>query len=328
MSNPLVSIIIPVYNAERYLAETITSVLAQTYQNKEIILVDDGSADDSFTVAEKFTDPCIKILKQVHKGAAAARNLGLQAAKGEYIQFLDADDLLSPDKIEAQVICLAGSDTDLAICKTVYFNDKENHLDGIQSDNWYDTISTDTVDFLIKLYAGNEVMSGYGGMITLHSWLTPRKIIDKAGLWNKNLSTDDDGEFFCRVVLAAEGIKFSNTGLNYYRKFNTGQSLSAQRNQKAIESIILATNLKFSHLKEKTDNPIVNKIFSRHYWWTGVNAYPQLKNLSKQCIQKAKHLNYGGEKYVGGPVGHLLSNILGWKIVRLMAYYKILLKSL
>jgi glycosyltransferase involved in cell wall biosynthesis len=321
--NPLVSIIIPVYNSEKHLAECIESALAQTWVNKEIILVDDGSTDNSCLVAEKYADrPKVQVIRQKNKGAAAARNTGLMAIKGEYVQFLDADDLLSPDKIEAQIATLNGSTTELAICKTVHFNDGESYLDGVQTNDWFCIDSHNPVDFLTKLYAGEEVLPGYGGMVTIHSWLTPRKLIDMAGPWNEKLSLDDDGEFFCRVILASEGIKFCDTGFNYYRKFNNKQSLSAQKSRKGMESAVLAIDLKLQHLKARTTELLVDRVFAKHYWWTGVMAYPQYKSLSKYCIQKAKQLGYSGERYVGGPGGHALAALLGWKMARMIAYYQ------
>ncbi|HWZ16318.1 MAG TPA: glycosyltransferase [Mucilaginibacter sp.] len=324
---PLVSVIIPVYNAEKYLDSCILSVIGQTWPNIEIILVDDGSTDNSLNIIEKYKEAgTVKAIQQKNKGAAAARNAGLKQAKGIYIQFLDADDLLSPDKIEAQVGCLDGSLTHLAICKTVHFTEGENNIGNNEGDEWLHHDSNNPVDFLIKLYAGKEVLPGYGGMITVHAWLTPRELIDKAGLWNEDLRLDDDGEFFCRVVLASEGIKFSEKGLNYYRKFTDTQSLSAQKTRKGIESTILSTDLKLAHLKEKTADTLVDRIFARHYWWTGVVAYPQFKDLSAYCIQKAKQLGYRGEKYVGGPAGHILAGLFGWKVVRLMAWYRQIFK--
>jgi len=325
--DPLVSIIVPLYNSEKYIAETIKSALNQTWTNKEIIIVDDGSTDQSLSVAKSFESDVVKVFSQINKGASSARNEGLLESKGEYIQFLDADDLLSPEKIEKQVACLGGSFTHLSISHTIHFNDGENILNDIQSDHWYEAGSKNPVDFLTKLYAGNEVMPGYGGMITVHSWLSPRILIEKAGPWNEGLSVDDDGEFFCRVVLASNGIIFCKDAFNYYRKFNHRRSLSAQNNRKSIESAILSNDLKYSHLKSMTNDPIIDKIFARYYWWTGVPAYPRFKDLSKYCIQKAKQLGYSGEKYVGGPGGHRLTRYFGWKIARIIAYCRHLLKE-
>jgi glycosyltransferase involved in cell wall biosynthesis len=326
MSNPLVSIIIPAYNAEKYIEETIRSALAQTWPHTEIIIVDDGSTDSTLPIAKGFEDANVKICSQVNKGAAAARNYGLSQAKGYYIQFLDADDLLSPDKIESQVNCLNATIRQLSICKHLHFYDGENYPVDTQEKAWFHSDTDNPVDFLTKLYAGNEVMPGYGGMIPLHAWLTPRLLIDEAGVWNEKLTLDDDGEFFCRVVLASEGIKFSSTGLCYYRKFDHAHSLSAQKTRKSLESAIASIDFKFGYLKAKISTSLINRIFARHYWWNGVLAYPQFKSLSKYCINRAKELGYSGEKYVGGPAGHTLTSYVGWKVARRIAYYQQLLK--
>jgi len=326
MTGPLVSIIIPAYNSEKYLADCIRSAIAQTWQNKEIIVVDDGSTDNSLHIARGFEADQVMVLAQENAGASAARNAGLRAAQGEYIQFLDADDLISPDKIAAQVKCLQGSSNQLAICKTVHFNNGEDPERGRESKDWFYTDHKDPVDFLIKLYAGPDTLPGYGGMVTVHSWLTPRKLIDKAGPWDESISLDDDGEFFSRVVLASEGIKFSPTGFNYYRKFDDRQNQSAQKSKRAMESAVTAIDLKRDHLKAKTTDPMVDRVFAKHYWWTGVLAYPQFKSLSGYCIKKAKQLGYSGEKYVGGRSGHLLAALLGWKAARLIGAWRTLFK--
>lgn len=322
MNGPLVSIIIPAYNSGKYLAACIHSALAQTWQHKEIIVVDDGSTDDSLQLARQFETARVKVISRENGGAAAARNTGLRSANGDYIQFLDADDLLAPGKIEAQLAALEGSQTHLAIGPTIHFNDGDEPENGLQVEEWFYKDHADPVDFLLKLYAGDDTLRGYGGMVAVHSWLTPRELIDKAGPWNENLSLDDDGEFFCRVVLASEGVRFSPAGINYYRKFINSQTLSAQKSRAATESAITAIDLKYSHLKAKTDNPLVGRVFAKPYWWTGVMAYPQYKSLSKYCTEKATALGYSGEKYVGGRSGHLIAAIFGWKVARRLATWR------
>lgn len=323
MNYPLVSIIIPVYNAEKHLAECLKSAMKQTWSNTEIIMVDDGSSDSSISVAKKYADgEKIIVISQKNSGASAARNAGLKAAKGEYIQFLDADDLLSPDKIESQLNVLKGSVNQVALCRTVHFFDGDSPFKGAVTDDWFCADNNDPVDFLLKLYAGEDEMPGYGGMIQPNAWLTPRAIIEKAGPWNEFRCPDDDGEFFCRVILASAGVKFSDKGINYYRKYKAAASLSGQKNAEAFENIIESINLKYKYLKQRTTGPLLDRIFARHYWWTGVAAYPRFKELSGYCIQKATELGYKGEKYMGGPAGHTLANILGWKPVRFMAYWQ------
>jgi glycosyltransferase involved in cell wall biosynthesis len=325
--HPLVSIIIPVYNSEKYLADCIRSAIAQTWANKEIIIVNDGSTDNSLQIAKSFAGDTVKIFTQENKGAAIARNKGLAEAKGDYVQFLDADDYLSKDKIEGQVITLNGSTTHISLCKTMFFYDGEESILHNPREDWYYADHNDTVDFLIKLNSVNEIMQGYGGMVQPNSWLTPMRLIEKAGVWKEFRSPDDDGEFFCRVILASEGIKFSDTGFNHYRRFRNQNSLSGQKSLQAYESFLLALNLKHSHLKSKTANPILDKIFARQLWWLGVEAYPKFIHFSELCTRKARQLGFSGREYVGGPDGHKLAAILGWKFARFISYYTQLLKK-
>jgi len=327
LNNPLVSIIIPVYNTEKYLEETIYSAINQTWPNKEIIIVDDGSVDNSLSIAKGFESKIVKVFSQKNKGASSARNRGLKEANGEYIQFLDADDILSPDKIEAQINCLNGSTTHLATCSTIHFNEKEDFLKGTVIKAWFNAGSDDPIDFLIKLHAGEEVMPGYGGMISTNSWLTPYKIIEKAGPWNEDLTVDDDGEFFCRVVLASSGIIFSEQGIDYYRKFIAKKTLSGQKTKAGIASAIRSIDLKYEYLKSKTNSNLVDLVFAKHYWWTGVLAFPQFKSYSEYCIKKGAELGYKGKKYIGGPSGQFISKYFGWRVARFFSYYQELLKS-
>jgi len=101
MATPAVSVVIPVYNGERYLGEAVESVLAQTYDDFEIIVVDDGSTDGTVSVAEGFGDR-VTIVSQERGGAGAARNRGCALARGRFLAFLDADDLWLPNKLEVQ----------------------------------------------------------------------------------------------------------------------------------------------------------------------------------------------------------------------------------
>lgn len=98
---PLVSVIIPVYNGARYLRAALESVFAQTYRPFEVIVVNDGSVDDSGVIAQSFPD--VRYIQQVNQGVAAARNNGIEAARGEFYAFLDQDDLWKPEKLELQI---------------------------------------------------------------------------------------------------------------------------------------------------------------------------------------------------------------------------------
>src|ERR1700722_15492058 len=100
---PLVSILIPAYNADRWIAETIRSAVNQTWERKEIIIVDDGSTDETLAVARQFESMLVRVVSQKNQGAASARNRAFSLSCGDYIQWLDADDLLAPDKVSRQM---------------------------------------------------------------------------------------------------------------------------------------------------------------------------------------------------------------------------------
>src|SRR2546423_13130380 len=101
--NPLVSILIPAYNAQEWIGDTIQSALGQTWPATEIIIVDDGSKDQTLAMARRFASKKVTVVTQTNQGAAAARNRAFSMSQGEYIQWLDADDLLAPDKIARQI---------------------------------------------------------------------------------------------------------------------------------------------------------------------------------------------------------------------------------
>ena len=103
MNSPLVSVIMPVYNASKYVEEAVASVLNQTYQNFELLVIDDGSKDNSLELIKSFDDPRLHVFTQMNQGANVARNRGLYESKGEYVKFLDSDDVLYPDALKTQV---------------------------------------------------------------------------------------------------------------------------------------------------------------------------------------------------------------------------------
>src|SRR4028119_812278 len=102
----LISVIIPVYNGEKTIQETIESVLNQTFTDFELIVINDGSQDATLEIVERIQDSRLKVLSYPNAGQAASRNRGLSHASGEYISFIDADDLWTPDKLEAQLRAL------------------------------------------------------------------------------------------------------------------------------------------------------------------------------------------------------------------------------
>lgn len=116
MPSPLISVILPVYNRENYLNEAIQSMLEQTYKNFELIIVDDGSTDNSLSIAENINDERIVICKnQINKGVSFSRNLGISKAKGEFLAFMDSDDISLPLRLEKQIL-LFQNNKEIDIC--------------------------------------------------------------------------------------------------------------------------------------------------------------------------------------------------------------------
>ena len=314
---PLVSIIIPVYNAEKYVAETILSAINQTWPNKEIIVVDDGSTDNSLCVAKSFESPEVKIYSQANKGASAARNRGLKEARGDYIQFLDADDLLSTDKIAAQINILIKNSDKMAVCSTVHFMDGVEPAGSMPSA--YEEgflINAKPVPFLINLWGGNNFQAS---MVQPNAWLTPKAVIDKAGTWNEELTVDDDGEFFARALLCSNGVMKSG-GLNYYRKYQLKESnLSALKNEKSLNSSFKAILLKKQVIFSYDKSEAAQKAIFKQLKELAIRCYLKQPALYKNINKELKHFeNYKFIPEFGGKTINFISQKISWKLAKLL----------
>jgi glycosyltransferase involved in cell wall biosynthesis len=134
-NNPLVSIITPCYNSRQFLAQTIESVLVQTYQNWEMIIIDDCSTDDSYNITLKYAEKEIRIKvyrMEKNGGAALARNKSIELSKGDYLAFLDSDDLWFPEKLEKQLQFMIENDCDFSFTEYEHI-DENNKLLGIKA---------------------------------------------------------------------------------------------------------------------------------------------------------------------------------------------------
>ena len=316
----LVSIIIPVYNSANFLKSTVESALAQTYLNKEIIIVDDGSTDNSFETAKQYENGNVKVIKQVNAGAAMARNTGLAIAKGDYIQFLDAGDLLSADKIEKQVAALNGSQIKLAVCNYIQFSGNDKPLTDLKITNQSSFIySTDNpLEFLINLWGGKGAMN----FIQTNSWLVPKKLIEKAGGWRNYRCPDDDGEFFARMILAGDGIIYVPGVFNYYYMSPQANQLSSNKNIKYLQNTLLTIDLKHKYLLQKGRHPLISKAVAAQYLRFAVYNYPAQKKLSAIALRRYKALDERVTiPVLGGRLIELVKKIVGWKAARFMRYY-------
>ena len=166
MAGPLISVIIPVYNVEKYLEKCINSVIGQTYKNIEIIIVDDGSTDKSGLICDFFAgkDTRIVVIHKVNGGLSSARNAGLDIAKGDYIGFVDSDDWIEPDMYECLLCNMLKENADISVCGVYYSRENKTKTDKDTTSycvlSRYEAIcSTVRNNGLIKVYAWNKLYS-------------------------------------------------------------------------------------------------------------------------------------------------------------------------
>ncbi len=241
----LVSILIPSYNAQEWIEETIRSALAQTWPQKEIIVVDDGSSDDSLKIARQYQSKTLKVVSQENRGGAEARNTALSHAQGDYIQWLDADDLLAPDKIERQLSAMDEGDNSRILLTSAWapFYYRTTRAKFRPDSLWRDL---DPVEWIITKFSENLFMNPA-------VWLVSRKLADLAGPWDRRTAPDDDGEYLCRIMINSEKVKFVPEARSYYRKSNP-KSLSRGLSSNALEGIFLSKKLCIGYLLSIEDS--------------------------------------------------------------------------
>jgi glycosyltransferase involved in cell wall biosynthesis len=302
----LVSIIIPAYNAAPWLAETIRSSQAQSWPAVEVIVVDDGSTDDTLAIANSFKSERLSVIAQPNRGASAARNKGLQVARGDYVQFLDADDLLAPDKIERQIQLLLPLDPmTLASGSWARFDRDPTVADFSHQPNWCDLSG---VEFL---------QINFEELTMMHpaAWLSPRALLDQAGPWDETLSLNDDGEYFSRVVLAAKQIVFCPEARSYYRS-NLSGSLSRQKNLSALKSLFRSVDLTLQHLLAVDRSPRTLAAAAYAWKWTAFELYPNAPELSGAAEENCRKLGGCSRSFPGSGRFQLASRVLGWRLAR------------
>ncbi len=206
---PLVSILIPAYNAEAWISDTLRSAIAQTWERKEIIVVDDGSKDQTLAVARQFESEQLKVVTQKNQGASATRNNAFAMSKGDYVQWLDADDLMAPEKTASQMEAAerSGSKRTLISGAWARFMHRPYRAEFRPSPLWEDLLPA---EWLMRKMEHDTYMQ-------TATWLVSRELAEAAGKWDTRLLGDDDGEFFCRVLLASEGTRFVKESKVYYR---------------------------------------------------------------------------------------------------------------
>ena len=297
-----VSIIIPLYNSEAYIAQTIDSCLAQTHDNIEIIVIENGSTDQGYQVVKSIDDKRLSVFQITTPNAAAARNYGFQKATGTYVMFLDADDVMAPNKIELQLKALSKKPKGfIACCAWAKF--KTNTKEAIITPQKVWNIQN-PIDWCLQSWMGE-------GMMIPGCWLIPKPIIDKAGLWDERLSLHDDGEFMCRVLLASKGNVFVENTVVYYRQ--VASSLSRQnQSYRAAKSALNVCESYRKSLLPLYDGPKVRQALAYNYRRFMYEFHPKHKDLLQQARQSIQTLDVKNLPLIGGENFKKLTKILGF----------------
>jgi glycosyltransferase involved in cell wall biosynthesis len=283
---PLVSILIPAYNAEKWVLATLKSALAQTWSRKEIILVDDGSKDQTLSVARKFAGPQLSVVTQENQGAAAARNKAFSICQGDYVQWLDADDLLAPDKISKQLEALEhrpGTDRTLLSGAWGSFIFRPHAAKFTPTALWSDL---SPIEWLLRKFEHCVFMQ-------TGNWLVSRQLSEAAGPWDTRLLGDDDGEYFCRVVAACDSVRFVPESKTFYRVPTSGNLSHIGNSDRKMEAHFLSMKLHITRLRSMEESERVRSVCISYLQWWLLWFYPQRPDLVAQLQSLAVEL--GGQ---------------------------------
>ncbi len=282
---PLVSILIPAFNAQEWIADTLRSAIAQTWERKEIIVVDDGSTDQTLAMARQFESNCVHVVTQENQGAAAARNKALSLSKGDYIQWLDADDLLAPAKVARQMEALGQCPSKRTLLSSAWarFMYRYYRAEFLPTALWADLSPT---EWLLRKLEQNIFMQPA-------TWLVSRELTEAAGPWDTRLLGDDDGEYFCRVLLASDAVRFTPGAKVYYRVSGSGSLSYIGRSDRKVQAHWHSMQLHIGYLLSLEDSKRVRAACVKYLQTSLIYFYPEWLDIAQQAEQMA--LDLGGQ---------------------------------
>ena len=209
-----ISVIIPAYNVEEYIAKCLDSVLSQTYTDLEVIVINDGSTDSTAEIAKKYvTDPRLIVIDQKNAGVSAARNAGIAAASGKLLAFVDSDDYIEPQMYELLHAALRENNADMAICNYNLIYDSH-------TDKQYSRVCSETADIYDDVYG---YFCKYCACPKPNNYMWTRlyytDIVKKSGVLFENFRLGDDVLFSFKLLPHMKRVAFIEDGLyNYYQR--------------------------------------------------------------------------------------------------------------
>ena len=282
--NKLVSILIPCYNSERFILDSINSFLKQDYENIEIIIVDDGSTDDSLRIVESIKDVRVHVYSQSNSGACVARNIAFEKCHGDYIMYFDADDLINKSYVSSLVKCLRDAN-DLSIATGEW----DRFRTDLSEASFRKLSVYKDYDCAFNLLLD---MWNAGEMMTSSSYLVPRKLIEIVGGWDESVLKNQDGEFFSRVLMAADKVYHTANAKFYYR---TGEYLSVSKaSSKAKVASMLDTFISYrKNALAIEDSERVRKALAVNFTLIMYIHGNQFPDLMKIAQSEVKNLGVG-----------------------------------
>lgn len=308
MREGLVSVVTPCYNAAPFLAATIASVLAQTYPHVEHIVVDDGSTDESWAVAqgcaERLPAERLRTLRlPANRGGSHARNRGAALARGEYLMFLDADDLLAPDALEALVGTLREQPMSVALCPWQVLRRSEDGWRAMPAEVPLPDPAADPV----------------GGWLVGERWAPPcavlwrRDAYDHTGGWDEAITANDDGDLMLRALLGGVRLTVTPAGGAYYRRHGDARlSLSGSSFTEAwFASQIRVLEKAAAALERDGRTDAFRQPLGLAYHKLALLAFQRDQvRLARQCLRAGRH--YVGHLNLSPTrLGRMLTRILG-----------------
>jgi len=301
----LVSVIIPTYNSEKYIISAINSVLAQTYQNFEIIIVDDGSNDNTGSIIENIKDHRIKYLYQENSGPASARNNGLKNANGEFIAFLDADDLWKSEKLQIQIDAFNNNKNICLIYNALSVQTELSKEYEIKRFHNYDKFN------LIK----NLLINPLGSVPYPSTVMIKKSYIDETGYFDTDLFTGEDWDLWLRLAFKAD---FYYIDQILTERFKPKTSITSSINLERAEYChVKVLNTFFNNqFMDKSYKSLKSEAFSSMYFKLASSYLYRYKD----CIERKSYINFYNS-FIYNPVSL-------FKLDRIKFLVKLLLRAI
>lgn len=268
----LVSILIPLYNAESYIEDAIACLLRQTYKNIELIIVDDHSTDNSLVLARKYEAERVHIFENPKKGGNSARNYAFQMSKGEYVKFMDADDFCTDNMIEKQLERMIKDGDNLSL---VFSSVKMLYPDGhlFLPPREIDRDHTPGIELLIDIWRGK-------GWNCPHCHLMHRDLVAVSGGWDEKIIKNQDGEFFARVAACASKSLYVPDVYAVWRQ--TGIGVSTKKSLDAYASVIATYSIITNLILQYQNNSENRYCCAKYIGGFVYGSYPDIKLLMPQ----------------------------------------------